>query len=127
MGIKMETVLEYVDLPIVQLKHDSSLPNTATGSGIEAQEQLQRRESLDSYRHIFEWLRRKGVKKIFEVRVEDIVPFPHSDQAILDALRGLDVEVWKWKRLDISSELIAQAGKNVKEIYLYSSGNNGVL
>lgn len=51
----------------------------------------------------------------------------HSDEVIEEALRRFQVEVWDWKKLDISSETIFQAAENVKEISLYSTGNNAVL
>jgi hypothetical protein len=45
----------------------------------------------------------------------------------LKALRGFAVEIWDWKRLDLSTDVIAASTKDAKEISLYSSGNYAVL
>jgi hypothetical protein len=76
---------------------------------------------------IFKWLRENGVQMIVKVMViDDGVP-SHSDSAIEEALGGFDVQVWDWKKVDICSEVICNSTKVVKEISLYSSGNNAVL
>lgn len=38
-----------------------------------------------------------------------------------------DVEIWNWKRVDLSRNVIAASTNAVKGISLYSSGNNAVL
>jgi hypothetical protein len=85
------------------------------------------RRGLTDMKLIFDWLRSKDVKKIFKVMVIDDGNPSHSDAAIEDALRGLEVEVWDWKKLDLSTDVIAESSKRVKEVSLYSSGNNAVL
>src|ERR1700744_5745080 len=76
---------------------------------------------------IFDWLRSKDVKKIVKVMVVDDGNPSHGDAAIEDALRGLEVEVWDWKKLDLCTDVIAESSKKVREVSLYSSGNNAVL
>lgn len=68
----------------------------------------------------------------------------HADASIEEALKGFGVELWDWKRLDLSSDVISTAttvreraimnGQTliqevsvVKEISLYSSGNQAIL
>ncbi|KAI8281063.1 hypothetical protein K4K60_004436 [Colletotrichum sp. SAR11_57] len=46
---------------------------------------------------------------------------------IEEALNGFEVEIWDWKRLDLSTEVIRKSTKVVREISLYSTGNNAVL
>ncbi|KAL1913842.1 hypothetical protein Sste5344_000109 [Sporothrix stenoceras] len=52
----------------------------------------------------------------------------HSDKAIVECLKGLDVETWDWQRPDIPCSAIQEAaGDSVKTLYLYSSGLDAVL
>ncbi|PNP43518.1 hypothetical protein TGAMA5MH_04490 [Trichoderma gamsii] len=83
---------------------------------------------------IFHWLKNRDtlpVKKVFEVMVDDFgdeKTRPHSDKAIIESLKGLQVEIWDWARLDIPTEVIYQAaGDHVKTVYLYCSGLKVVL
>ncbi|KAG5783745.1 hypothetical protein H9Q73_002635 [Fusarium xylarioides] len=77
--------------------------------------------------HVFKWLRKQNVKKIVKVTVFDEA-FPcHTDAAIINCLKGFDVEVWNWKRIDLSSEVICESSSEVREISLYCSGNQTVL
>lgn len=85
------------------------------------------RRGLTDMKVIFDWLRSKDVRKIVKVMVIDDGTPSHSDAAIEDALRGLDVEIWDWKKLDLCTDVIAESSKKVKEVSLYSSGNNAVL
>jgi cell division inhibitor SulA len=76
---------------------------------------------------VFDWLRNSGVKKIIKVIVIDDMQPSHSDSSIEKALQGFEVEVWDWKRPDLSTEVIGNSTTCVKEISLYSTGNNAVL
>lgn len=77
---------------------------------------------------IFQWLRDNGVKKILTAIVLDNIEPSHSDAAIENSLKDFKVEVWDWKKLDLNSDVIANSTNGaVREISLYSSGNNAVL
>ncbi|XXH01492.1 hypothetical protein Hte_007852 [Hypoxylon texense] len=84
---------------------------------------------------IFWWLKHEArVSRVLRVVVEDMnlpnsmdFKTSHSDQAIVRCLEGLQVQVWNWKKWDISSDVIRQASPSVKEVYLYCSGTNAVL
>lgn len=76
---------------------------------------------------VFDWLRKEKVKKVIRVIVMDGGSVPHSDEAIVESLKGLDVEVWDWRKFDICSETIHQAAENVRIVHLYCSGSNAVL
>lgn len=67
------------------------------------------------------------MQKIIKVMVIDDGNPSHADSAIEDAQRNFDVEVWDWKKVDLCSEVICESTKVVREISLYSSGNNAVL
>lgn len=83
---------------------------------------------------IFHWLKEPsqvGVKKVLEVVVDDFEDGerkPHSDKVIVESLKGLQVETWDWRRMDISSDVIFDAaGEHVNTLYLYCSGLRAVL
>ncbi|PVH73216.1 subtilisin-like protein, partial [Cadophora sp. DSE1049] len=77
---------------------------------------------------IFHWLKNVvRVDQVLRVVVEDLDGKSHSDTAILNSLKNLNVQTWNWKKLDISSDVIYQAAGSVTEVYLYCSGNNAVL
>lgn len=85
------------------------------------------RSRLDFFK-IITWLRKEGgVQKVLEANVEDDEIEPHCDEAIEMALQGLDVETLNWKKIDLCSDVLKNAVKDVKELFLYSSGNNDVL
>ncbi|RPA83223.1 hypothetical protein BJ508DRAFT_74945 [Ascobolus immersus RN42] len=116
LNLEYESVLEYVALP--KPIHSPSDPSTdPTKSGV------------DVYPHLFnEWLReQKGVKKIFEVFVDDSLDTPHTDKSILESLSNFDVEIWKWMKLDICPSIIAKAAPNVRKVYLACNTKKSVL
>lgn len=83
---------------------------------------------------IFHWLKNRDtlpVKKVFEIMVDDFgdeKTRPHSDKAIIESLKGLQVEIWDWARFDIPTEVIYEAaGNHVRTVYLYCSGLKVVL
>ncbi|KAL6787896.1 hypothetical protein J3E68DRAFT_445126 [Trichoderma sp. SZMC 28012] len=91
---------------------------------------------------VFFWLKHEiKVRKIVEVIVDDGAgqeestgdisetdKKPHSDQAIIECLKGLAVEALNWKRMDIPAEvLIKGVGKDVRRLHLYCSGSQAVL
>ncbi len=76
---------------------------------------------------MFDWLRKNRVEKIVKIMVIDDGDPSHSDASIEEALRGFEVEIWDWKRVDINTDVIHRCNKHVREVSLYSSGNNAVL
>lgn len=64
---------------------------------------------------------------MIRVIVDDTLEPAHSDEAIEKALWNLKVDIWDWKKVDICTETIITASPDVKEVYLYWSGNNAVL
>ena len=85
------------------------------------------RSRLD-YVKVFNWLRKKGgVRKVLEANIEDDETEPHCDEAIEIALQGLDIEILNWKKFDLCSDVLWNAARDVKELFLYSSANNDVL
>jgi hypothetical protein len=77
--------------------------------------------------YVFNQLRAKGVTTVLKVIVDDLAKHSHSEEAIEEALKGLDIEIWDWKRPDLCSEVIYNVAPNAREVHLYWSGNNAVL
>ncbi|KAH8684970.1 hypothetical protein BGZ61DRAFT_548742 [Ilyonectria robusta] len=76
---------------------------------------------------MFSWLRKRGVRKILEIVVIDSEESSHSDESIQNALEGFEVEIWDWRRSDITSSVIASSSSVVKDLTLYFSGNETIL
>lgn len=76
---------------------------------------------------VFERLRRRGVKDILKVEVDDIIQYPHSDEAIVRCLRDFNVRDLNWAKLDLSSTVINKAAKGVQNLTLQCSGREAVL
>ncbi|KAK3389075.1 hypothetical protein B0T20DRAFT_464739 [Sordaria brevicollis] len=119
---KFQEFLQYVAIPKMQI----SGSHTPTDGRTRQVEQSGRTDlSL-----VFDELRSsKGVKRVLKVVVDDTLQGfpPHSDETIESSLKNLAVEIWDWKRYDLCSEVIYNAAPKVREVYLYSTGNNAVL
>lgn len=76
---------------------------------------------------IFKWLARQHVKTVLKVAVIDDAYPSHSDKAIERCLSRFDIRVWNWYKVDLSCSVILKAAKHVRDVTLYSSGNNAVL
>src|SRR5208282_4980410 len=76
---------------------------------------------------IFDSLRKRGVRYVLEVTVPDCPIHPHSDEAIIQCLKGLHVRHLDWRKRDLSVATLLQAAPEVEEVHLYSSGNLDVL
>jgi hypothetical protein len=123
--LKFEEILQYVALPNL-LPNIQAPSQTPSGKGKEAKsEGLQ---TPKHYQQIFKWLKdSRNVKEILRIIVEDDLDNPHSDEVIEETIEPFGVEVWDWRKYDISSETIRRAAPGVKELYLYTTGNNAVL
>lgn len=66
------------------------------------------------------------MREIVKVRVVD-GDVPHADASIVEALYGFNVKMWDWKRVDLCSDVIYESSPVIKEVSVYSSGNNAVL
>lgn len=125
----LETALEYVAL----LEPKTHLPTNdelLALQGIDQRSLAKLETEVHSPYHFFfrEWLRKKQkVQKIFEVIVEDSPEVPHSDKHIVECIRDFDVEVFNWRKLDISIETIKKAAPNASVVHLYCVGGNSVF
>ncbi|KAK6362730.1 hypothetical protein TWF730_000186 [Orbilia blumenaviensis] len=141
--LKFESILKYVALPSLSFEmDDGSITKRSSSYGRDTKDMAKessnhttarkgrkgRQKGLTNMQIIFDWLRERGVQKIIKVIIVDNGDVAHSDEAIENCLKGFDVEIWNWKRVDLGADVIQYAaGTSVKEISLYSSGNNAVL
>jgi hypothetical protein len=131
--LKFESILLYVELPklSVERKQALALMQTPRATSIYPRQKLspviERGKGATDFEIIFKELQGKGVKKILKVIVEDDKGNPHSDDIIEKALSPFDIEEWDWKKFDLCSDTIYNAAPNLREVSLYSSGNNAVL
>ncbi|RFU79743.1 intracellular serine protease [Trichoderma arundinaceum] len=116
--LRFESILKYVALPKLTMEKAISRKNIG---------RLLPKKGLSDLVDVFDWLHKNGVRKIVKVMVIDDGDPGHADASIEKAVGRFGVEIWDWKRLDLSTEVIQNCSKDVKEISLYSTGNNAVL
>jgi ankyrin repeat protein len=124
--LKFEDILQYVAIPRLNVEVNLNTANSkrSRGTGRSPKQDGEGRRDLC---YIFDRLRKKGVKTILKVIIDDATMPAHSDEAIEDALKFMDVEIWDWKRTDLCSEVICRVASKAREVNLYWSGNNAVL
>lgn len=129
--LDFETILQYVDIPIIcSNEQPSRQKSRGPRSLVAAQKDGDGRTDAQT---VFELLRKKGIETILEVAVDDLEHPAHSDLAIEKALCGeastqnMNIETWNWKKVDISPDLIYKVASNASFVQLYWSGNNAVL
>jgi hypothetical protein len=115
--LRFERILQYIVLP--NLSVISAQPSP--------QDKLPTCKGRTDYWWIFKWLKQEKVERILRVVVQDRQPSSHSDEMIERCLEGLQVETWDWNKLDICATTIQRAAPSVRDLTLYSSGNNAVL
>lgn len=76
---------------------------------------------------IFHWLKSRKVKSVMSVTVVDDVEPSHSDEAIEACVNTLDVRTWNWYKVDLCCSVLINSAPHVRDVTLYSSGNNAVL
>ena len=85
------------------------------------------RKGRSDLTHIFDRLRDQQVRRILKVTVYNDESPCHTDAAIVKCLEGFGVEIWNWIRIDLPSDVISRASKELHHISLYCSGNHAVL
>lgn len=126
--LHFEDALQYVAIPTIRIEDNTGDKSNSSGSRRAGRDQSYKDGSgRDDLVQVFTTLRQKGVRTIIRAMVDDSFTPPHTDEAIEEALRGMDVEIWDWKKTDLSTEVIYTAAPRVREVHLYWSGNNTVL
>ncbi|KAH8199094.1 hypothetical protein TruAng_006730 [Truncatella angustata] len=118
--MRFEPYLQYVGVPNVRVVN-------VRMERLEAESWWESHSRKD-YVYIFEWLRTTmKVKRILKIVVEDDPNNVHSDEAIERAVASFDIEEWDWMKLDMCSDTILAAARNVRDLSLYWSGNRAIL
>ncbi|OIW33085.1 hypothetical protein CONLIGDRAFT_162519 [Coniochaeta ligniaria NRRL 30616] len=83
----------------------------------------------EALRNFFALLKGKkhGVKNIVHLQVDESVDRPCPDTLIESALGGIMIDTLDWKKTDLCASVVVQAVPHVRSLYLYCSGNRGVL
>ncbi|OAG40477.1 hypothetical protein AYO21_05377 [Fonsecaea monophora] len=135
---KFEDTLSYVNIPALSHVQDkASTPKQDGGS--QQENPCLGHSSLVS---VFDKLVSVDVRNILRLHVEDRDPDvpAHTDAAIERAILGqeffgsgntrkeaIKVELWDWKKIDLSIDVIRFAAPEVVQVNLYWSGNKTVL
>ena len=69
----------------------------------------------------------KKVTNICHLYVPDSLDNPHPEEIIEKAIKPFQIEVLNWRRVDLSVDSIVDGAPNVRELYLYSTGNKAAL
>lgn len=112
-AFSFDEVLLYVHFGLIELPPPRRPRKRAEGAG--------RRDMIT----FFNWLSKKGVTNIVKVVVEDRREVPHSDEAIVAALKEFSVELLDWRRVDIDPKAIQQAcaKSTIRELHLCKLGS----
>ncbi|RYP40703.1 hypothetical protein DL768_010602 [Monosporascus sp. mg162] len=131
--LRFEGLLKYVALPRLTVEVDDNF-DLGEGSVLlsgksKEPEQVDKTKGkgLNHMNSIFRWLKANHVGSILKVTVIDDLEPSHSDEAIETCIDDLNVRVWNWYKVDLSCQVILNSARNVRDVTLYSSGNNAVL
>ncbi|PQE32882.1 hypothetical protein CJF32_00001364 [Rutstroemia sp. NJR-2017a WRK4] len=125
--LKFESILKYVALPVLSVESQPAKGHRGQPVPSNKPQSDLHRNGRSDLVAIFDWLWSRGVREIIKVMVVDDGDPPHANGAIVEALYGFRVEEWDWKRVDLCSDVISESSLAVREVSLYSSGNNAVL
>jgi hypothetical protein len=128
--LKFENCLQYVALPKLRVERNVRIASPRKKRWAEGPAKSKELDcvGLTDAEYIFAWLaEEKNVKKIIKIIVIDDGDVPHTEESIEKCLARFDIEIWDWRKFDISSETIYAAARDVRVVSLYSSGNNAVL
>ncbi|KAK4223418.1 peptidase S8/S53 domain-containing protein [Podospora fimiseda] len=114
--LKFEDALQYVAIPAIKIDAaaEGLTPRSSKLWSKNDQKPLSDATGRDDLVQVFEGVRKKGVKTIIKVVVEDTLSPPHTNEAIEKSLGGMGVEVWDSTFLSM-------------EMHLYWGGSNAVL
>ncbi|KAM0565038.1 hypothetical protein ACHAP9_008779 [Verticillium nonalfalfae] len=125
--LRFDEVLQYVAFPRLEVEPKPALhPRTNAADEDYPLENLGRGRTDMIY--FFDWLRKKNVKRIIRVIVQEVDGQPsHSDEAIERALAGFQVEALDWQKPDLDPDTICAVSEELRELTLHWRGNNAVL
>jgi len=121
LGVKLDSVLVNVSLPRWRWAPQASNSQSEREKGSEQY------ANWGPYQEVFQWLWERGVRDIHKVKVDDMSPSPHSDEAIVSCLKPFHVRELDWGKTDLSSSVISRGAPKVEILTLRSSGREAAL
>jgi hypothetical protein len=120
------------ELGFVGVRVPANIESRGTGTGQKSAVPSPKGQTEEADRNLivmfFKWLKsEKKVERIMKVVVKDNHESPCSDEVIEKALSAFGVQYLDWDRTDLRSKTIKDTMENVRELSLYSSGNDAVL
>ena len=77
---------------------------------------------------VLDWLQSRKVERILKIEVPDCLDDPHTDETIVSSLSPFKlVDHLIWRKRDLSIQTLLKAVPLVKNLHLYSSGNEAIL
>ena len=124
-SIMLESILAHVELGLVTKKQSAQ---AATGESKKDQLRSEREERKNRVVGLFNWLRKKKkVKRIVKLIVEDDPDLPCQDETIKKCLQGFEVRNLDWNKDDIDISTLRECAPNVRELWLLWSGRGSTL
>ncbi|KAI5792576.1 hypothetical protein DFH27DRAFT_192777 [Peziza echinospora] len=150
--LSLDETLKFVDIAPFSFVDDVS-DLDGTHESAESITKVTKDHRPGSCSFVFEYLKQLGVRKIFEVAVEEENTFnrnvpPHTNDEIIHCFaaappptaQGMNengqspvepysrhIRTWDWRKVDLCDEVLREAAPNVRTVHLYTSGNNSVL
>jgi hypothetical protein len=121
--LEFEDILQYVQIPRHPFHRRGASRSPADANETKPGEDgVGRRD----FRRIFEVLKKKGVRKIIRLIVDDDDACLHQDD-VIEELGMFEIEEFQWTKMDMSSVVLRHAVSRVRKLRLFSSGNHSVL
>ncbi|KAI0531583.1 hypothetical protein GGR58DRAFT_229212 [Xylaria digitata] len=124
-GLRFESILQYVQIPQYPFRIRRAPSRSSTADVTEAKHEKTGTGRKD-FADIFDVLKKKDVRKIHRLVVDDDDTCLHEDETI-ERLSHFEIEEFQWKKLDLSSSVLRHAVPYVRTLRLFSSGNHSVL
>jgi hypothetical protein len=94
---------------------------------VEGQSRKDREVRETRVQRLFDWIRRKGVKRIVRLVVYDHPLAPCRDDVIRSCLKGFDVRYLDWNKEDLSVDMLQHVAPRLQELWLTWSGRKSAL
>ncbi|KAH7310222.1 hypothetical protein BKA65DRAFT_167701 [Rhexocercosporidium sp. MPI-PUGE-AT-0058] len=124
-GRDFEDILQYVQIPRRPFRSDTTQQGQQAVDGLGTAPPVIGAGRSD-FQEIFDLLYGKGVRKIVQLIVDDDEECPHRDD-VIEAVAKFSVEVFDWRKIDLSSTVLKVAAANSTQLHLFCSGSECVL
>lgn len=127
--LQFENILQYVQIPRHPFRSSATSRQALDAADSKPSKQGTGRRDFES---IFDTLKKKGVRKILRLMVDDDDACLHQDEVIEklglgDTDKCFEIEDFQWRKMDMSSIVLRHAAPHARTLHLFSSGNHSVL